>query len=187
MREIQLNRGYAAIVDDRDFDWINAFKWTVWTPPTSKTAYAMRAVKKNGIWQPEKMHRVIMGLPLLTVDHINGNGLDNRRQNLRLATQTQNSRNKPFIKGKTYKGASRQSGCDRWCAAIMVNRKRIYLGLFKELNDALRAYDEAAKQYFGEFAKLNFPGGNPDPVGKGSVLGDECEQAGNTSFSGLVL
>jgi len=93
------------------------------------------------------------------VDHINGDGLDNRRANLRLATPSQNNCNKPgFNKSSKYKGVSRTDlKKKQWRAVIHYNNEMIHLGRFCNEVAAAKAYDKAAKKYHGEFAYLNFP------------------------------
>lgn len=111
-----------------------------------------------------RLHRIILGRMLdreLTkdefVDHINGNGLDNRRENLRLATAGQNKQNSRTPKNNTtgYKGVYTVKGRKGYCSSIMVNRKSIYLGYFKTAEDAYQARCEATKLYHGEFARLD--------------------------------
>ncbi len=106
------------------------------------------------------MHREIIKAPdNLFVDHINLNGLDNRKANLRLATKIQNSRNTPKMKRKTsskYKGVSYQKRDRIWRAKIKINRRDKHLGSFRDEIDAAEAYDKAAHKYFGEFARPNF-------------------------------
>ena len=96
----------------------------------------------------------------LLVDHENGDTLDNRRANLRLATHYQNTCNRRKIKSKTssrFIGLYFEKRSSRWVTAIKNHGKKIYLGRFKSEIDAAHAYDEAAKKYHGEFAHLNFP------------------------------
>jgi hypothetical protein len=107
------------------------------------------------------LHREIMNNPDgLLVDHANGDGLDNRRTNLRLATHSQNQFNKRKTKSKTssrFIGVYFEKRKNRWMARIHYHGKRIWLGSFKSEFDAAKAYDAAAKKYHGEFARLNFP------------------------------
>ena len=96
----------------------------------------------------------------MCIDHINNNGLDNRKANLRLATPAQNARNRRKTAAKTYskyKGVSYHAGQRKWSAAIRVNGQYKYFGLFQNEIDAAKAYDEAARKYHKEFAVLNFP------------------------------
>ena len=103
------------------------------------------------------LHRLIMGNPEGSVDHINGDQEDNRRENLRSCNQSQNCANSKISRNNTsgYKGVSWNRALKKWHAYIMVNRKRIHLGYFASKIRAARAYDKAATQYFGKFARLN--------------------------------
>jgi len=106
------------------------------------------------------MHREIMHIPKgMVCDHINGNGIDNRKKNLRQGTYAQNSWNRPKAKGKSrsiYKGVSLHKKDLKWQAQICVQGQRKYLGRFQNQLDAAKAYDHAAKKYYGQFAVLNF-------------------------------
>jgi hypothetical protein len=106
------------------------------------------------------MHVVIMGRR--GVDHKNGDGLDNRRENLRFATHEENARNsrKQRTSGNRYKGVvppRPTRGIEYWQAQININRKQVRFGRFGTEEDAARAYDAKAKEVYGEFARLNFP------------------------------
>jgi hypothetical protein len=106
------------------------------------------------------MHNLVINIPDgMFCDHINRNGLDNRKANLRPATHTQNiwhrRKFKPYSRSK-YKGVDFAKDMKRWRARIRVNGKRIYLGSFKNELEAAKAYDHAAKKYHGQFASLNF-------------------------------
>ena len=125
--------------------------------------YAARAIKAiDGKLHPRPMHRQILKVPdSLFVDHINHDGLDNRRANLRPATFTQNIRNRAKFNNRTY--ASKFKGIvwhpyrKRWQVKIRVNHKPIFLGSFHDEVEAAKAYDRAAEKYHGDFASLNFP------------------------------
>lgn len=160
MKEIELSQGYKALVDDIDFEHLNQFKWNVRI--VSSTKYAKRS-DRYSIPKTIQMHRIIMNCPKdMMVDHINGNGLDNRRENLRICTRSNNLMNSNKPKGKNtskYKGVSKLNYSNKkwkcWRAEIRINRKAIFLGTFKTQKEAALAYNEAAIKYFGKFAKLN--------------------------------
>lgn len=159
MGEVKLTQGKIALVDDADFEYLNQWKWFY------HNGYAERSINlgtdKDGRQniQTIKMHRVIMGVtdPTILVDHRNDNGeidgLNNRRSNLRLATHGQNMSNTKAYKGRQYKGVYPQG--KKYYAAIRVDKVLKYLGSFSSQLKAARAYDVAAAQYFGQFARLN--------------------------------
>lgn len=155
MKEMILTRGAVAIVDDEDYEKLKAHKWSA-----SATGYAVRGFRRNGKSILVKMHREILGEQCagLEVDHINGNKLDNRRENLRIATRSQNASNRPkYYKDSSskYKGVRKAKGRKKWTARICVNRKDIYLGQYETEEEAAMAYNKAAIQYHGQYAKLN--------------------------------
>ena len=160
-RRIPLTQGKYAIVDPDDYERLSRHKWHL--QRKRQTLYAVRQAKgherTNGqiVW----MHRSILPPPEgMCVDHINNNGLDNRKANLRLATPAQNARNRRKTAVKTsskYKGVSYHAGQRKWCASIRVNGQYKYFGLFQNEIEAAKAYDEAARKHHKEFAVLNFP------------------------------
>jgi hypothetical protein len=156
MKEIQLTRGQVALVDDADYTWLNQWKW--FAQKFNNTFYAARTRSETetitrGIIL---MHRVIMETPDgMQVDHINHNGIDNQRFNLRNCTQQENLWNREPKKGKELpKGISIIRGT-KYRARITVNYKEIHLGHFDELEPAIEAYQKASEFYFGDFRYKN--------------------------------
>ncbi len=159
MKTIILNRNKSTLVDDGDFLSLSQWKWRCdpqygYAIRTKYLGKGLDGKKKTTI---VRMHReIIKPENGKEVDHINGDRLDNRRSNLRPATRQENSRNKLPNPGKFTKGICWREGRNKWQTSISVNNKSVYLGLFSEKHVALEAYDNAAKKYFGEFARLNF-------------------------------
>jgi len=160
-RRIYLDEGLWTIVDPQNYYRFGCFKWYL----TAKDGkfYAVRnfTVDKTKT-KMISMHREIINAPKgLLVDHKNTDSLDNRRENLRLATRSQNMQN--MKKKNKDKSTSRFIGvwfdksAGNWPSKITVNGKKIHLGRFHNEIDAARAYDRAAIKYRGEFARLNFP------------------------------
>lgn len=157
MKEIPLTKGKVAIVDDTDYEQLMQYKWQA--SCYRGTWYARRgglaALGQRGM--TFSMHREIMRPPAeLEVDHKDGNGLNNTRGNLRICTPQENRFNQRKHKGMSrFKGVVFNGG--KWMARINVNRKTIYIGKYNTEEAAARAYDEAARKHFGEFARVNFP------------------------------
>lgn len=152
MKTIALSKGFSTIVDDEDFDFLNQFKWSY-----HHSGYAVRMEVVKGFKRKTLlMHRVINKTPEgLFTDHVNGNGLDNRKCNLRNATPTQNQRNKSICKNNTsgFKGVSWHKNRNKWSCTIRIGVKKIYLGYFNTKEDAAEAYNLAAEKYHGEFRR----------------------------------
>jgi hypothetical protein len=154
-----------ALVDDEDYERVMAAgPWQA--SPGRHTWYAIH----HGPRPKQKivyMHRLILSAPAGRegiVDHINGDGLDNQRSNLRLSTTSQNVHNQPKRLGTSsrYKGVTRVLTCARWQADIKTGGTQRYLGLFSDEQEAAKAYDQAARVAFGEYAALNFPEEAPE-------------------------
>lgn len=155
---LKTKNGTEFIIDKDDFDKVDQYTWHTNTPPSSKTTYIMANITKR---IKIKLHRFILNItdPKIQVDHINGNGLDNRKENLRLVTNAQNNRNKS--KYVTANGTSKYKGVffckqrNKWVAQICLNYKKIHIGRFKTEIEAAKAYNEKALTLFGQYAKLN--------------------------------
>jgi hypothetical protein len=144
---IKLTQGKCALVDYEDFNWLNQWKWH------HVKGYAVRdAWIGNGKKRKFIMHREILSIPVgQETDHINRDTLDNRKQNLRIATKQQNGRNRTKQKNNTsgYKGVSHHQ--NKWQAVIKINKKAIYLGVWESKIAAALAYKLAERRYFGDF------------------------------------
>ena len=154
MAELTLPSGHVALIDEGDLDRVVAAgPWRIHRDRSNLYVRRLTVRKKRG---PEQaLHSFLTDWPM--VDHVNGDGLDNRRANLRPANHSQNAANRIRLHGRTgLRGVTRhRSG--RWQAAITVAGKYFYLGLHSTPEDAARAYDVAAVAAFGEYARPNFP------------------------------
>jgi hypothetical protein len=151
---VPLTQGYEAIIDVADVPLVAPFNWCATV--CSRTIYAVREDRTGEKPKKVYMHRVIMAAPTdLQVDHKSGNGIDNRRVNLRLATQSQNLKNcrKPSNNKSGHKGVSFFKRDGNWRAYISVDGVRRHLGYFHSIDDAAAAYREASKCMHGEFGK----------------------------------
>jgi hypothetical protein len=158
-RRIYLGEGEWTILDHEDYYRLGNFKWHI--KGNGKKFYVVRSAKNgSGRTKLLSLHREITNAPKgLVVDHRNRNTLDNRRANLRLATASQNMHNVQKKKNASSRffGVYFIKNSGRWGAQIRFNGKDIWLGTFVNEIDAAMAYDAAAKKYYGEFARLNFP------------------------------
>ena len=154
MKRIPLTQGLCAIVDDEDYEWLNQWKWCA--ANHNGHWYAVR--RENG--REQSMHRQILDLRFgdkRQTDHIDGDGLTNKRTNLRVCTPAQNQYNqKQKTASSKFKGVRWHKKARKWQAQIQFKQKVSYIGLFISEIDAARAYDEKAIELFGELANLNF-------------------------------
>lgn len=158
-RFIKLSRSrYSVIVDADKYEWLNQWKWGI--TKIGKVYYALRTTRnENNI--RALMHRFVLGLKKgqkQEVDHINHNGLDNRLANLRICTHRQNLQNSLPRKNTSskYKGVCWHKRPQKWVVNIKCGHKLLHLGYYDTEIEAAKAYDRAAKEYFGEFAYTNF-------------------------------
>lgn len=172
MVSFQLRR-HIILVDEEDRDLLDE-KWNI------SNGYAVRSVN------PKMMHRIILERkierPLLKdelCDHIDGNRCNNSRSNLRVATHIENMWNKGVGSSTTsgYKGVNCLHIGRKWSAGITVNGKRIKLGMFTDIHEAARAYNEAALKYYGEFARLNTVPSQTGPTEEFKALSEAQKDA----------
>ena len=154
---VPLTQGHEAIIDAADVALVEGVNWC--SKPTKWAVYAVRNTPRdsNGKQGWEAMHRVIMGATAgVFVDHISGDGLDNRRKNLRFATNTQNQHNRRLCRASTsgLKGASLHKPSGMWRARIRCSGKQYDLGSFDTAEEAHAAYCEASRRLHGEFGRV---------------------------------
>lgn len=164
MKLIKLTKSKYAKVDDQDYEFLNQFKWHTVVKGTN--LYAAKGITVGyRKYSTLYMHNLLMCPPSgYEVDHKNRNGLDNRKDNLRYASRSQNNQNKKMrhiYKGKPtssrFKGVFYDNKCKNknWKAQIIYNKKIIRLGRFDTEIEAAKAYNKKAKELFGEFAFYN--------------------------------
>lgn len=170
-REIPLTQGKVALVDDCDFEYLSQFNW--FAHKNKFTWYAQRnSPRVNGKRTVIHMHREILQAPnAFKVDHRDDDGLNNQRGNIRLCTQGENIRNRRVSVTNTsgYKGVHWKTQNKKWAATIHIDGKSIHLGYFKSASDAALVYDAAAREHYGEFARLNYA----EAVARGDMSGAE--------------
>lgn len=161
---ITTTKGEEILIDEEDLPLVQGFGWYVWTNP-NKPRYAVAKIGGKQI----RMHRILMNPSGKEqfVDHVNGNGLDNRRENLRLCSRGQNARNarkrRDGLSSK-FRGVCWHKAANGFAAQIQHNGRHSHLGVFKTQERAAAEYDLAAIEMHGEFARLNFPDGLPPEV-----------------------
>lgn len=149
MIEVPLTQGLFAIIDDEDFSIISKYKWCAHRRRSRSGFYAVTNIGGRKNHKTLQMHRLILGLSFADKrqgDHINGDSLDNRRINLRIATHAENQHNRRVSASAGVRFRK------RWEAYITHNNKYLYLGTFDTSAEALSARIEAEKKYFGEFS-----------------------------------
>ena len=155
MKEIPLTRWQVALCDDEDFDSLVQHSWYAHWSKTSQCFYAISRINGKLV----RMHRWLFGLTQgKEIDHVDGNGINNQRLNLRLCSRSQNMANTRLRVNNTsgYKGVDLHQCTGKWRALIQVQHKRIHIGLFCSATEAALAYDKVASQYFGQFASTNY-------------------------------
>ena len=159
MKQLSLSQNKLVNVDDEDFEALSEYKWCAKWDAGSNTFYAVRHTPR-----PEHktviMHRVLMGANSFSekVDHIDHNGLNNCKVNLRLCSNSLNQQNRSKQRKATssiYKGVCWEKRRSKWQVSIMLNKKSIFIGYFDDEKDAALAYNNKAKSIFGDFALLN--------------------------------
>ncbi len=166
MKEIELSQGYIALVDDADFETVSSHFWYAHIDKRKDGSIRNVYAKSNVILEGGKravlaLHRFLLDItdPKVQVDHKDHNGLNCQRNNLRVAKNEQNSKNKrktTLPMSSQFKGVYWYKPRSNWRAMIYVENKHKHLGNFKIEEQAAFAYDAAARKYFGEFAHTNF-------------------------------
>lgn len=140
---------------DEDHSFLSDFKWYAKKGKTNKTFYAEAYIGKKGVL----MHRLILDAKRgQFIDHMNRNGLDNRKKNLRFCTRSQNGANRGLLENNTsgFKGVVWSKKEDKWVASLWFEGRRRHLGYFSSKETAAKAYDQAARKFFGDFCLENF-------------------------------
>ncbi len=145
---------YCILVDTEDYPVLSRYKWNV--SANGNTHYVRTSFRTGGVQHEIKMHRLILGIPGGQIDHINRNGLDNRKSNLRFATAKENSRNRVRKNKFGYRGVYQQKDCTTFNFQIQVDGVKYHQRGFATAEDAARAYDELSKELHGEFGIRNF-------------------------------
>lgn len=158
MKLIPLTQNQHAMVDDDDFDYLNQFKWYAHKKKTDNTFYARRCMYiSSSLEKTITMHFDI--LKVKNADHIDGDGLNNQKSNLRKASYQQNNANRrktKIVTSSAYKGVHWDKTKRKWRVAVRCNKELHRFGYFDDETEAAKTYDFYARKLFGEFAKTNF-------------------------------
>ena len=145
MKEIKLSQGKSALVDDEDYEELNKYKWCAYKD--GNTYYAIKTFKVVEGYKVIKMHKIIANTPKgMYTDHIDGNGLNNQKSNLRIVTNRQNQQNRHDNRSSKYIGVSWNKDSKKWRARIMIDKKTKFLGYFNNELDAYNAYLKKLKE-----------------------------------------
>jgi hypothetical protein len=151
----KLGKGLTTKVSEESLQIVEHYKWSF----DKKNGYARANVKQqDGTYKTVRLHRLIIDCPEnMTIDHINGDKLDNRIENLRITTAENNAKNKGKYSNNTsgYKGVIWMKDRQKWRAVLKLNGRNIIGGNFEDKLEAAKAYNELAKKYHGEYAQLN--------------------------------
>lgn len=175
---IALTQGKIALIDRRDYPEIGRHRWSA--AHRDLNWYASRSIRNSeGELHAIYMHRAIMQTPVgVEIDHVNGDGLHNTRDNLRVCTHGNNTCNTGLRADNSsgFKGVYRVKKTGRFAACVRLNGRNLYQGGYATAEEAARAYDAAAREHFGKFARLNFPLQYANPVAHGERV--NCGRAG---------
>lgn len=159
--QVPLSQGREALIDLDDWSLVRGRKWHAIKSRVVGLFYAVtNSPRADGRRTMIQMHRVILSATSGdVVDHINSDGLDNRRDNIRICSSAENARNSRMPRNNTsgFKGVSFHRATGKFSASIGKENRQIHIGLFPTAEEAARAYDKAARELHGEFARLNFP------------------------------
>ena len=151
-KEIELTQGKIALVDDEDYEKLIKYTWRTYV--SANTCYALRHMRVKDRWTTERMHRDVLGLKYKDgkeVDHINRNGLDNRKENLRIVSHQVNMCNHGGFSHNTsgYNGVRWNKWKSKWQARIKLNGKSIHLGYYDDISDAIEARKQGELEHWG--------------------------------------
>lgn len=156
MKEIQLTQGKTALVDDADYLYINQFKWFAKQHTKGGVWYATRGRRVSGKRVEDKMETFIIQVPNgMIIDHKDGNGLNNKKDNLRASTRSENARNCKTYGRSKYTCVSWSETHQVWVVRVTMDGKRKFIGTFKNELEAAIIANISMRKYYGKFARLN--------------------------------